>query len=118
MKSKNTIIFCLTLLFFVFLLNLDPVSASVKLENPIGTNSVPVLIGRVINAVLGVVGSVALIMFIYGGITWMTAAGNEQSVSKGKNILMWAALGLAVIFLSYALVTFVIEAIGTTGSAS
>jgi hypothetical protein len=117
MKSKNILVFCLTLLFFVFLLNLDPVSASVKLNNPLGTTSVPTLIGQVINAVLGIVGSIALIMFIYGGITWMTASGNQQSVEKGKNILMWAALGLAVIFLSYALVTFVIEAITKSGAA-
>lgn len=87
----------------------------VKLPNPLakgGVNSVQQLIGKVIEAVLGVVGSLALIMFIYGGITWMTAAGNEQSVTKGKNIVMWAALGLVVIFSSYALVKFVIQAIG------
>ena len=84
----------------------------VQLSNPLGTNSVPTLIGRVIDAILGIVGSLALVMFIYGGFTWMTASGNEQSVTKGKNILMWAAVGLAVIFLSYALVKFIIKAIG------
>lgn len=87
-------------------------STVVKLSNPLGTNSVPTLIGRIIDAILGIVGSLALVMFIYGGFTWMTASGNEQSVTKGKNILMWAAVGLAVIFLSYALVKFVIKAIG------
>lgn len=114
MKSRNMLLFSLSLLFFVFLLNLNPVSATtVKLNNPLGDNTtVPVLIGKGIDAVLGVVGSLALIMFIYGGITWMTAAGNEQSVTKGRNILMWSALGLAVIFSSYALVKFVISAIG------
>ncbi|MDD3711066.1 MAG: hypothetical protein PHP37_00445 [Patescibacteria group bacterium] len=114
MKFKNVLVFSLTLLFFVFLLNLNPVLAdTVKLSNPLGNNTtVPGLIGRVIDSVLGVVGSLALIMFIYGGITWMTAAGNEQSVTKGRNILMWSALGLVVIFSSYALVKFVIQAIG------
>ncbi len=117
MKSKNVLVFCLALLFFVFLLNLNPASAKVSLQNPLGNNvTIPTLIGRIINAVLGLVGSIALLMFIYGGITWMTAAGNKQNVEKGKNILMWAALGLAVIFLSYALVTFVIQAIGAGGA--
>ncbi len=87
-------------------------SSSVQLSNPLGTTSVQTLIGRVIDAILGIVGSLALLMFIYGGFTWMTASGNEQSVTKGKNILMWAAVGLAVIFLSYALVKFIIKAIG------
>jgi hypothetical protein len=114
MKTRNILLFALSLLFFVFLLNLNPVSATtVKLNNPLGASTtVPVLIGKGIDAVLGVVGSLALIMFIYGGITWMTAAGNEQSVTKGRNILMWSALGLVVIFSSYALVKFVISAIG------
>jgi hypothetical protein len=49
------------------------------------------LIGKIINAVLGVVGSIALIMFIYGGFVWMTAAGNQERVGKGKEILVWSS---------------------------
>jgi hypothetical protein len=94
-------------------------AGSVNLINPIGGNkdnpggvtSVPVLIGNVLNVALGIVGSLALVMFIYGGFVWMLAAGNEQAVEKGKNILMWAAIGLVVIFASYSLVRFVINAI-------
>ncbi|MFA5644577.1 MAG: hypothetical protein WC928_03575 [Patescibacteria group bacterium] len=87
-------------------------SSVLSLKNPLKTDSVPALVGQIISAVLGIVGSLALIMFIYGGITWMTASGNEQSVTKGKNIIIWATLGLVVIFSSYALVRFVIQAIG------
>lgn len=70
------------------------------------------LIGKIINAALGVVGSLALIMFIYGGFTWMLAAGNAEAVTKGKNIIIWATIGLVVIFSAYALVKFVISGIG------
>lgn len=87
-------------------------ATSVSLSNPLDTASIPGIIGKVINAALGIVGSLALIMFIYGGITWMTAAGNEQNVTKGKNIIIWATLGLVVIFSSYAIVRFVLQAIG------
>ena len=91
--------------------------APTTLSNPLGpnTNSVPKLIGNIINGALGIVGSLALLMFIYGGFTWMLAAGNEQAVEKGKNILMWAAIGLVVIFASYSLVSFVIN--NLTGAA-
>jgi uncharacterized membrane protein YjfL (UPF0719 family) len=51
-------------------------------------------------------------MFIYGGFVWLTSAGNEQKVTQGRNILMWAALGLVIIFLAYAIVKFVLTAIG------
>jgi len=43
------------------------------------------LIGKVINAVLGIVGSLALLMFIYGGFTWMLAGGNQEAVTKYTN---------------------------------
>lgn len=90
-------------------------SQTVSLSNPLGSDvTIPGLIGRVINAILGIVGSLALVMFIYGGFTWMLAAGSSEKVKKGKDILVWAAIGLIVIFSSYALVKFVITSIGNT----
>lgn len=86
----------------------------VEIKNPINAGSPEVLIGNVINAVMGVVGSLALAMFIYGGFTWMLAAGNDQRVQKGKDILLWATIGLIVIFSSYALVRLVFTGIGLT----
>jgi hypothetical protein len=89
--------------------------APVTIPNPLtGDNtSVPisVLIGRIINGALGFVGSLALVMFIYGGFTWMLAAGNQQRVQKGKEILIWATIGLVVIFTSYAVVKMVLESL-------
>ncbi|MFH1744618.1 MAG: pilin [bacterium] len=81
------------------------------LRNPLGSTDIPTLIGKVINSLLGIVGSIALLMFIYGGVVWMTASGNSQSVEKGRNIIMWAVIGLIVIFSSYGLVKFIIEGI-------
>jgi len=42
----------------------------------------------------------------------MTAAGNTERVEKGKKTIVWAVLGLVVIFTSYALVKFILLAIG------
>jgi len=82
---------------------------SVCLDNPLGTDVTPqTFIGGIIRAILGIIGSLALVMFIYGGFTWMTAAGNAEQVTKGRNILVWATIGLVVIFTSYALVRFVL----------
>lgn len=68
------------------------------------------LIGRIIGAALGIVGSLALAIFVFGGFTWMTAAGNEDKVKKGRDMIVWAVFGLAVIFLSYVLVEFILGA--------
>jgi hypothetical protein len=84
---------------------------SVVLDNPLSTDSLPVLIGQVIRGILGIVGSLALAVFVYGGLVWMTAAGNAERVNKGKNTLSWAAIGLAVIFLSYPLIRYILSAL-------
>jgi len=85
-------------------------SGTVTLTNPIGTTDLPTLLGKVINSIMGVIGSLALVMFIYGGIIWMLSAGNQEQVTKGKNILIWAAVGIVIIFSSYALVKLVLTA--------
>lgn len=83
-----------------------------ELRNPLdGIDSPQELIGKIINAVMGLIGSIALLMFIYGGFTWLTSAGNTEKVKKGKDILVWAAIGLVFIFSSYALVNFIINSI-------
>jgi hypothetical protein len=91
-----------------------------KLDNPLNPNGITdgsqidspqKLIGIVINSVLGVVGSIALLMFIYGGLTWMTSSGNAEKVKKGRDIILWSAIGLVVIFSAYALTRFVLSTI-------
>ncbi|MCK5416807.1 hypothetical protein KAI92_05270 [Candidatus Parcubacteria bacterium] len=72
------------------------------------------IIGRVIKAILGLVGSLALLMFIYGGFMWMFSAGNKERVQKGKDVIIWATVGLIVIFTAYAAVRFVLK--GLTGA--
>lgn len=93
----------------------------IDIPRPLGDVSVPELIGRIIKAVLGIVGSIALLMFIYGGFLWLMSGGNEKNITKGKNILVWTSIGLVVIFIAYALVNFVIGSltgIGGGGASS
>ncbi len=67
-----------------------------------------VVIGRVIKAILGISGVVALLMFVWGGFLWLTSAGEIDKVKKGKQTLTWAVIGLVVIFTAYILVTALI----------
>lgn len=88
----------------------DQAPAVQQLPNPLGADTtIPELIARVIKAAVGLVGSIGLLMFIYGGFIWMTAGGNDQKVGQGKQILTWAVLGLVLIFSSYAILGFVID---------
>jgi len=87
-----------------------------SLPNPLKTDDIRVVIGRIINYALGFVGAVALVMFIYGGFLWMLSGGEPARVKKGRDTLVWATIGLAVIFASYAIVNFVIGGL-TSGTA-
>ncbi|WP_394700274.1 pilin [uncultured Desulfosarcina sp.] len=80
--------------------------------NPLPTDNPATLIGMIIRAILGVTGSLALLMFIYGGLKWMLSSGNTEELRKGKETLLWAVLGLAVIFSSYAVIRYVFGIFG------
>ena len=90
----------------------DSDGGAVELENPIGETNPNLIIGKVIEAALGIVGSLALLMFIYGGFIWMLAAGNNERVQKGKEVLIWATVGLVVIFSSYAMIKLIFQGLG------
>lgn len=77
--------------------------------NPLKEVSIPILFGRAITIVLRVLGSLALIIFMYGGILWMTAAGNDEHVKKALSTIVWGAMGIFVIFASYAMVQFILD---------
>lgn len=83
----------------------------IQLKNPLSANTPQELIGEVINTALGLVGSIALLMFVYGGLTWMTSAGNAEKVKKGRDIILWSAVGLVLIFASYALTRVLLESL-------
>ncbi len=96
----------------------EAVPEKIKLENPLGgsgageVTSPTRLIGNIIKTILTIVGALALAMFVYGGFTWLTSAGSPEKVKKGKDILIWAVIGLIVIFTSYTAVDFVLTALG------
>lgn len=81
-----------------------------KLNVAGGQAGVQTLTGRIIKTVMGVVGSLALIMFVAGGLMWMTAAGNSEKTAKAMRMIVWSSLGIVVIFSSYILVKFIFSA--------
>ncbi len=78
-------------------------------ENRLTTEGPQALTVRTIQWILGFLGLVAVIMVIYGGITWMTSAGNEKKITQAKQILTYSVIGLVIILLSWSFVTFIIS---------
>ena len=65
------------------------------------------VIGSVIGGVLSFVGVIFLVLMIYGGLLWMTAAGNGQNVTKAKDIIISSVIGLIIVTSAYAITAFI-----------
>lgn len=71
------------------------------------------LVKGVVNAILYIVGILAVIMLIWGGITYTTSAGDSNKVTSAKNTILYAVIGLVVAIFAYAIVNFVLTNLGT-----
>ncbi len=90
-----------------------PLVAATSLTNPLGSVTNPdQVIANVISTFLGIVGGIALIIFVYGGFLMLISSGNPEKVKKGRDALMWATLGLVVIFGSYGLAELIFQTLG------
>ncbi|OGH88014.1 MAG: hypothetical protein A3J93_02480 [Candidatus Magasanikbacteria bacterium RIFOXYC2_FULL_42_28] len=90
-------------------------TGSVCLDNPLasGTTDVPTIIGIIIKGILGVIGAVVLLMFIWGAQAWLMAAGNPEKIKAGGKTMAFAALGAFIVFFSYLFLNGVLTYLGT-----
>jgi hypothetical protein len=70
-----------------------------------------VVIGRIVRSLLGFIGVLFVVLFIYAGFLWMTAQGNEEQVTKAKKIISGSVIGMIIIFASYGISNFVVNAV-------
>ncbi len=70
-----------------------------------------VLMGNVVRTFISLLGIIFIVYTIYGGFLWMTAAGNEENVTKAKSIIKNGIIGLFVILSSAAIYYFISNAL-------
>jgi cbb3-type cytochrome oxidase subunit 3 len=73
------------------------------------TSDVYTLTGQIIRGALTAVGTLFLLLMVYGGYLWMTARGNEDQVTKSRNVIIAALIGLIIIVGAYAATSFVTQ---------
>ncbi|PIR93112.1 hypothetical protein COT99_02560 [Candidatus Falkowbacteria bacterium CG10_big_fil_rev_8_21_14_0_10_43_10] len=79
--------------------------------NQADTQTVDKILTKVINAILGLLGVIFLVLTLFAGFLWMTAAGNDDQVGKAKKILTAAIIGIVIIVSSYAITNFVLTSV-------
>ena len=67
-------------------------------------------VGNLVNTLLYILGAISVLVIIIGGIMYVTSGGNSGSVTKAKNTILYAIVGLIVAFLAYAIVNWVVDA--------
>lgn len=86
--------------------------ASSSADNPVCTSTdddVNDIIGILVNVLLFIIGTLAVIMLIWGGIRYTTSAGNAAAITAAKNTITYAIVGLVVAFIAFAIVNWVLK---------
>ena len=66
----------------------------------------------VTNILLFIIGAVAVIMLVIGGIRYTISGGDQNQVTAAKNTILYAIIGIVVAILAYAAVNFVLNSFG------
>jgi len=62
--------------------------------------------------ILGIVGSLTLLMFIYGGFTFLISAGSSEKIGEATKIITAAVVGLLIVLASFLIIKFVLTSMG------
>lgn len=119
--SKKKIIISILISIFLFLplvsLTTNSVQAAIinpndKDKYPEGNYGIDDLVGLAkiaADIILGLVGSITLVMFIYGGVTLLISAGSNEKITKAKNIIIAAVIGLIIVFSGKMIIDLVVN---------
>ena len=126
-------LFLASLLIFLFSFQLAPVAQAAAGDcgtdpnDPLGLNCAAgsgltkddprLVVARIINVALSILGTIAVVLIVYAGFLWMTAGGNDDQAGKARSIIFASIIGLVIILSAYAISTFVVKNVyeATTG---
>lgn len=74
-----------------------------------GDNTLWSDVKNIINAIIGALGIVAVVIIIIGGVNYMTSSGDAGKVKKAKDTILYGVIGLVICVLAFAIVNFVIS---------
>jgi hypothetical protein len=87
---------------------LDAVAGQASIKS---TSTLPQIIGSLIKVFTGALGLIFLLLTVYAGFLYLTAAGDEDKVKHAKETLQRGVIGLLILAAAYALTVFVINAL-------
>jgi len=61
------------------------------------------IISKVVMNVWYVFAAIAVIMFVYAGVTFLTAGGAPEKIATARSAAIWGVVGVIVMILAYAI---------------
>ncbi len=80
--------------------------------NPLRANTFTELFVGIVNRIVGIVSTLAVLMIIVGGFQYMLSGGSEENIKKARKTIQWSLVGLLIVLSSWSLLKVVLEILG------
>lgn len=97
---------------------LDSITTEVATQANFGQIDIGTLVAQIIRIVLGFLAIIFLVLTIFAGFRWMTAAGNEEAIKKAQGTIKNAIIGLVVVLAAYAITYFIFKYMPFSGGTA
>ena len=106
-QAKNTILYAILGLIISIL----AFAITNFVIGSIDVSSFTALRDSIVRTLFSIIGSIAVIVIVYGGFRYVTSAGDSSKIAAAKNTILYAVIGLIIAILAFAIVNFVIGAL-------
>ena len=84
----------------------------------LANSDVRITVAKILRIAMSLLGTIFVVIVIWGGYEWMTAGGNDQQIGTAKKRIYAGVIGLALILSSYAIASFVVSSLATASVPS
>lgn len=79
---------------------------------PTTFSDVPSVINTIFKVIIGAAGAIFIVLFLVGGVQYLTAAGNEEATGKARRLLVDSIVGLIIVLAAWAIGSWVLGSLG------
>jgi len=105
----------LSIILIVFILVLPILSlatdANTKIENPIGSGTIPEVIHKILEGVIKIGMPIIVLAVIYCGFLFVSARGKPEDIKKAKDALLYTLIGAAILLGSWGIAQLITETV-------
>jgi len=89
-------------------MNISQWFAQLQVPNDLKNSAGQGQIDTAVNIFIAIAAVVAVLLIVWGGVKFITSKGDPGATAKARNTIIYAAVGLALCMLSFAIVQFVV----------